>query len=175
MNEWRVPKSVVDVAVRCAALACVLVPVVSVVSIVSAICADVPAAWSKSASDGKPSDNAKSDNAKSDNAKSDSSKPVNYFSMGKSSTPPHRSSATRASVTIVGTDCYTCVERMKRKFKRVPGVKKVYIMCWEPYEAFVNFDSTKTSWSQIAQAIADEKAQLVNVKIEPLLPKAKTK
>ncbi len=167
MNESRAPKSivVVVVAVRCAALACVVVSLVTVVSVVSAVCVDVPAAWSKSASDGKPSDNAKSD----------SSKPVNYFSMGKSSTPPHRSSDTRASFTIVGTDCYTCVERMKRKFKRVPGVKKVYIMCWEPYEAFVNFDSTKTSWSQIAQAIADEKAQLVNVKIEPLLPKAKTK
>ena len=146
--------------------ACVLV------AVLVAIGADVPAVLSKSASDGKPSDNAKSDNAKS---ASDNSKPVNYFSTGKSSTPPHRSSDTRASFTIVGTDCYTCVERMKRKFKRVPGVKKVYIMCWEPYEAFVNFDSTKTSWSQIAHAIADEKAQLVNVKIEPLLPKAKTK
>lgn len=122
------------------------------VAIALAIYADAPSAWSQSAGGGKP---------------------VNYFALGKSSTPPKRSSDTRASFTIVGTDCYTCVERMKKKFKRVPGVKKVYIMCWEPYEAFVNFDSTKTSWSQIAQAIADEKAQLVNVKIEPLLPRAK--
>lgn len=159
MTRFRAQMSANAPAITAAAVA-----VAIAIAIAIAIFADAPVACAKSANDSKPA---------KDGTKPTDGKPINYFAMGKSSTAPHRSSDTRASFTIVGTDCYTCVERMKRKFKRVPGVKKVYIMCWEPYEAFVNFDSTKTSWPQIAAAIADEKAQLTNVKIEPLLPKTK--
>lgn len=103
------------------------------------------------------------------------SKPtVNYFGRGNSAkTPPKHATNTRASFTVVGTDCYTCLNRMKRKMKRVKGVKHVHIMSWEPYEAAVSFDSTVTNWDEIAASIADEKVQLLKVKIEPLVPKTK--
>lgn len=115
---------------------------------------------------------------KSKKAKAKSAEPakpiVNYFGRGSSAKPPPtHATNTRASFTVVGTDCYTCLNRMKRKIKRVKGVKNVHIMSWEPYEAAVSFDSTVTNWDEIAASIADEKVQLLKVKIEALVPKSK--
>jgi hypothetical protein len=103
------------------------------------------------------------------------SQPVNYFAHSKPSDQSKQKprTDTRALFTVVGTDCYTCLKRMKRKMTRVAGVRNVYIMSWEPYQAFVTFDSTRATWPDIVQSVADEKVKFVDVKIEPIPPKTK--
>lgn len=115
--------------------------------------------------------------AKPDSAetKATNKKTVNYFSPHKSSDDATKKprTDTRASFTVVGTDCYTCLKRMKRKIRSVAGVRNVYIMSWEPYEAFVTFDSSRATWPDIVQSVADEKVTFKDVKIEPIPPKKK--
>lgn len=75
----------------------------------------------------------------------------------------------RVDMLISGSSCASCLLRIEKKLKAIPGVVKAMVSVYRPYPAVVVYDSKKTSMAALKKVLESEKAfaeQTLDVKVK---------
>lgn len=82
---------------------------------------------------------------------------------------PRANELRRVDMLIGGSSCASCLLRIEKKLKAMPGVVKAMVSVYRPYPAVVVYDSKKTSMAALKKVLESEKAyaeQALDVKIK---------
>jgi copper chaperone CopZ len=74
------------------------------------------------------------------------------------------SSLHRADMRITGSSCATCLIRLEKKLRETPGVLKVVVSIYKPFNASVIYDKSKTDWPKIDQTLQSESVKAADFK-----------
>jgi copper chaperone CopZ len=70
----------------------------------------------------------------------------------------------RVDWQVTGSSCATCLIRLEKKLRATPGVRKVVVSIFKPFNAALVYEKDQTSWTKIKTVMDSEKVGTANLK-----------